>query len=158
MKEKYYCGKCERFHIRGKIYKKHQQYKIKPPGEKEEEKEPKEEENNKYSLKDVKSSDDSGENSAYFCKKCHRKHYRGKIYERHLKYKEKDDITFEESDSFIMKGKMGEELQVKTNKVDDILRINIYKYNDLACSLDISVEDNYFKRRNIRDFIKEHCF
>lgn len=158
MKEKYYCGKCQRFHTRGKVYKNHQQYKINPPGEKKEEKETKEEDPNKYSLKDIKRSDDSGEDSTYYCKKCHRKHYRGKIYDRHLKYKEKDDITFEESDSFIMKGKMGEELQVKTNKVDDVLRINIYKYNDLACSLDISVEDDYFKRRNIRDFIKEHCF
>jgi hypothetical protein len=155
MKEKYYCGKCERFHVRGKIHKKHKKYKIKPPKEDEEEKE---EKTTISPLKKIRDSEGSGDDSAYFCKKCHRKHYRGKIYEEHLKYKEKEDITFEESDDFIMKGKMGEELQVKTNKIDDVLRINIYKYNDLACSLDISVEEDYFQRKDIREFIKEHCF
>jgi uncharacterized Zn finger protein (UPF0148 family) len=147
---KYYCGKCERFHVRGKIYKNHQKYKMKPPSERE-----KEVEDDAINLSE--QSEDSDEDSAYFCKKCHRKHYRGKIYENHLKYKE-EDHTFEESDSFIMKGKMGEELQVKTSKIDDVLRINIYKYNDLRCSLDISVENDYFKRRDIREFIKEQCF
>lgn len=148
---KYYCGKCEHFHVRGKIYENHQQYKRKPPSEDKEE-------DKKDTINFSERSEESDDDSAYFCKKCHRKHYRGKIYERHLKYKEEEDLTFEESDNFIMKGKMGEELQVKTSKIDDVLRINIYKFNDLRCSLDISVEDDYFKRNDIREFIKEQCF
>lgn len=161
MNEKYYCSKCKRYHIRGKIYKKHQKFKITSPNkEKEEKKQEKEETDklNKYPLKEIENSDDSGDESAYFCTKCHRKHYRGQIYDEHLKYKEKENITFQESDNFIMKGKMGEDLKVKTTKIDNILRINIYKYNDLACSLDISVDEDFFKRRNVRDFVKEHCF
>jgi hypothetical protein len=122
---------------------------MKPPGEEEEE-------DKEDTVNFSERSEDSDDN-AYFCTKCHRKHYRGKIYENHLKYKE-GDFTFEESDNFVMKGKMGEELRVKTSKIDDVLRINIYKYNDLRCSLDISIEEDYFKRKDIREFIKEQCF
>lgn len=147
---KYYCGKCEHFHVRGKVYKKHEQYKMKPPSEEQEE-------DKEDTVNFSERSEERDDDKAYFCKKCHRKHYRGKIYEKHLKHKE-EDLTFEESDNFIMKGKMGEELQVKTSKIDDVLRINIYKFNDLRCSLDISVEEDYFKRKDIREFIKEQCF
>ncbi|TFF87731.1 MAG: hypothetical protein EU550_02725 [Promethearchaeota archaeon] len=154
MKKKYYCSKCERYHYRGKIYEEHQKFKTNHSNEEKKKQE-------KEKLKKEKKAEpprESNKNSSYFCTKCHRMHYRGKIFENHLKYKEKEDLTIEESDSFIMKGKMGEEIKVKTKKLDDVLRINLYKYNNLACTLDISVEKDYFKRNSIRELIREQCF
>jgi len=93
----------------------------------------------------------------YFCTKCNRKHYRGKIYDRHLKYKEKEAII-PKSDKFIMRGKKGEELEVRVNKMRKNLRINIYKQNQLACSTHAPANEELLKRNSIRNYIENHCF
>lgn len=96
-------------------------------------------------------------NKPYFCTKCSKTHYRGKIFENHLKYKEKDK-EIPKSDSFIMRGKKGEELKVKVDKISEELRIHIYKNDSLACSTYAPVNKSLLKRKNIRKYIKNHCF
>jgi hypothetical protein len=93
----------------------------------------------------------------YFCTKCKRKHFRGSIYERHLKYKEIEK-EIPQSDKFIMRGKKGEELEVRVNKRREELRINIYKNNQLACSTHAPANQELLKRNNIRNYIESHCF
>ncbi len=93
----------------------------------------------------------------YFCTKCKRKHYRGKIFETHLKYKEKEK-AIPSSDKFIMRGKKGEELEVRVDKMREKLRINIYKDHQLACSTHAPANKTLLKRNNIRKYIENHCF
>lgn len=92
----------------------------------------------------------------YYCTLCLRKHHRCQIYQDHLKYKEKE-INIENVDKFIMKGINGEDLEVRTKELNNVLRINIYKYNELACSTDVIFEEDTLTKGNIRTYIQNNC-
>jgi hypothetical protein len=85
-----------------------------------------------------------------------RKHHRGQIYDDHLKYKEKE-IKIENIDKFIMKGRMGEDLEVRTKELNNALRINIYKQNELACTTDVEFQKESITKGNIRNYIQNNC-
>lgn len=74
-----------------------------------------------------------------------------------MKYKEKER-EIQESDNFVMRGKKGEELEVRIEKDKKNMRIDIYKYNQLACSTHAPADESLSKRKNIRKYIKNHCF
>ncbi|TXT63964.1 MAG: hypothetical protein BAJALOKI3v1_280002 [Promethearchaeota archaeon] len=92
----------------------------------------------------------------YYCTLCMRKHHRGQIYDDHLKYKEKE-IKIENIDKFIMKGRMGEDLEVRTKELNNALRINIYKQNELACTTDVEFQKESITKGNIRNYIQNNC-
>jgi len=95
-------------------------------------------------------------NKPYFCTKCHREHIRGQIYEEHMKYKEKNN-EIQKTNNFIMKGKKGEDLEVRTKELNNSLRINIYKYNSLACSTEIKTQEQLLTKNYIRNYIENNC-
>ncbi|MBD3196168.1 MAG: hypothetical protein GF317_14010 [Candidatus Lokiarchaeota archaeon] len=93
----------------------------------------------------------------YFCKNCNKKHYRGKIYEDHIKFKE-EKIRIKDSDNFSMKGKLGEDLEVRTNRMSDHIIISIYKDEALACYTRVNPqEEELIKRNQVRSYIKNNC-
>jgi len=95
-------------------------------------------------------------NKPYFCTKCHHKHVRGQIYEKHKKHKE-NDKEIQKIDHFIMKGKKGENLEVRTKELKNSLRINIYKHKELACSTDLDIQEHMLTKSHIRNYIHNNC-